>query len=250
MEKRELRTALFFIIVYVIAMSIADSLSAKIGIEKSVTALTAIIFSVGIFFFIRKQQPISEFGFAAVKNQLGSYLYFIPLAVIASVNLWNGVRMNFSVGETVLYIISMVCVGFLEEVIFRGFLFTALCRKNIRTAIVISSLTFGIGHIVNLLNGAEVLGTLLQICYATAVGFLFTIIFYKSGSLVPCIITHSVINSLSVFGIEGDSSFRIGVSALLTVISAAYAIWIIKKIPGAAEKFSKENVISLGTSIN
>ena len=236
MEKRELRTALFFIIVYVIAMSIADGLSAKIGIE--------------IFFFIRKQQPISEFGFAAVKNQLGSYLYFIPLAVIASVNLWNGVRMNFSVGETVLYIISMVCVGFLEEVIFRGFLFTALCRKNIRTAIVISSLTFGIGHIVNLLNGAEVLGTLLQICYATAVGFLFTIIFYKSGSLVPCIITHSVINSLSVFGIEGDGSFRIGVSALLTVISAAYAIWIIKKIPGAAEKFSKENVISLGTSIN
>ena len=185
MKKRELRTALFFIIVYVIAMSIADGLSAMIGIEKSVTALTAIFFSVGIFFFIRKQQPILEFGFTAVKNQLGSYLYFIPLAVIASVNLWNGVRMNFSVGETVLYIISMLCVGFLEEVIFRGFLFTALCRKNIRTAIVISSLTFGIGHIVNLLNGAEVLGTLLQICYATALGFLFTIIFYKSGSLVP-----------------------------------------------------------------
>ena len=99
MKKRELRTALFFIIVYVIAMSIADGLSAMIGIEKSVTALTAIFFSVGIFFFIRKQQPILEFGFTAVKNQLGSYLYLIPLAVIASVNLWNGVRMNFSVGK-------------------------------------------------------------------------------------------------------------------------------------------------------
>lgn len=54
MEKRELRTALFFIIVYVIAMSIADGLSAKIGIEKSVTALTAIIFFGWNFLFYKK----------------------------------------------------------------------------------------------------------------------------------------------------------------------------------------------------
>lgn len=36
------------------------------------------------------------------------YLYFIPLAVIASVNLWNGVIMNYSSGETMQYIISML----------------------------------------------------------------------------------------------------------------------------------------------
>ena len=48
----------------------------------------------------------------------------------------------------------MLCVGFLEEVIFRGLLFTAIARNNIKSAVIISSVTFGIGHIINLFNGS------------------------------------------------------------------------------------------------
>ena len=51
------------------------------------------------------------------------YLYFIPLILIASVNLWNGITINASIAETALFIVSMACVGVIEEVIFRGFLF-------------------------------------------------------------------------------------------------------------------------------
>lgn len=51
--------------------------------------------------------------------------------------------------------------------------------NNVKRAILISSITFGLGHIVNLLNGKNILETLMQICYAVAIGFLFTIIFYK-----------------------------------------------------------------------
>ena len=86
--------------------------------------------------------------------------------------------------------LSMACVGVIEEVIFRGFLFKAMCKDNIKLAVFISSITFGMGHIVNLLNGKDLIATLLQICYASAIGFLFTIIFYKGKSLLPCIITH------------------------------------------------------------
>lgn len=164
----------------------------------------------------------------------GKYLYFLPLVVIASTNLWGGCGLQFSVFETVLYVVSMLCVGFIEEVIFRGFLFRALCKENVKQAIVISSVTFGIGHIVNLLNGADVLSTLLQICYAVAIGFLFTIIFYKSNSLVPCIITHSVTNSLSAFAGERTEIFHIMTALVLTIISLGYAVWILKgdkKVP-------------------
>lgn len=38
----------------------------------------------------------------------------------------------------------MLCVGFLEEVIFRGLLFTAIAKDTIKTAVVLSSVTFGI----------------------------------------------------------------------------------------------------------
>ena len=56
--------------------------------------------------------------------------------------------------DTVCYILSMLCVGFLEEVIFRGFLFRALAKENVNKAIIITSVTFGLGHILNLFNGS------------------------------------------------------------------------------------------------
>ena len=83
----------------------------------------------------------------------------------------------------------MVNIGFLEEIIFRGILYKSIEKDNQKLAIIISSLTFGIEHIVNLLNGADLVPTLMQICYAIAIGFLFVTIFNKSKSLIPCIIT-------------------------------------------------------------
>ncbi len=95
----------------------------------------------------------------------------------------------------------MLMVEALEELIFRGFLFKAIGKDNIKTAIVVSSVTFGIGHIVNLINGsgAELVDNLCQVCYAVAIGFLFVVIFYKDKSLLPCIITHGVFCALSAF---------------------------------------------------
>ncbi len=73
----------------------------------------------------------------------------------------------------------MVNVGFIEEIIFRGFLFRMMAQTNIKKAIIISAFTFGIGHIINLLNGVELIPTLLQICYAVSLRYLFVIIYIK-----------------------------------------------------------------------
>ena len=92
------------------------------------------------------------------------------------------------------------------------------------------SITFGIGHIINLLNGADILPTLMQIIYATAGGYLFVTLFYKSKSLWPCIITHILVNSLSIFnGTENVISIWIA-PVFLTVVSILYAMYINKTI--------------------
>lgn len=91
----------------------------------------------------------------------------------------------------------MINVGFIEEVIFSGFLFKMMAKENVKRAMIVSALTFGIGHIVNLLNGAEFLSTIMQVCYAVCLGYLFVVIFYKSKFLIPCIVIHGVINSLA-----------------------------------------------------
>ena len=92
---------------------------------------------------------------------------------------------------------TMINVGFIEEVIFRGFLFKMMAKENVKRAMIVSALTFGTGHIVNLLNGAELVSTIMQVCYAVCLGYLFVVVFYKSKFLIPCIVIHGVINSLA-----------------------------------------------------
>lgn len=228
-EKNEITFSLVWIGLYVVMSSIAENISNNIGINKIINAPVTLIMTIIIAVFINKNGLTEKYGLSKININFKKYLYFIPLLVLASTNLWNGVRMNMSVLEAILHVISMLCVGFLEEIIFRGFLFKAMCKSNIKRAIIVSSITFGIGHIVNLLNGADTFSTILQICYAVAIGFLFTIIFLRSGNLWPCIITHGVINSLSAFAGERSDTFIIFTSIALIIISLAYSAFILVK---------------------
>lgn len=229
-KKNELSFSLVWIIAYVVLLSLADSISASLGTLKIITAPVCIIFTLLVLGFIKKHNLLEQYGLCSFKGDLKKYLYFIPLILIISVNLWNGITMNASIAETALFILSMACVGVIEEVIFRGFLFKAMCKDNIKFAVFISSITFGMGHIVNLLNGKDLIPTLLQICYAVAIGFLFTIIFYKGKSLLPCIITHGAVNSLSIFAVNNSSLMCAIITAvILCIVSIAYALWILKE---------------------
>ena len=154
---------------------------------------------------------------------------------MASGNLWNGFALNYSLAETALRVVCMLCVGFLEEVIFRGLLFKAIAKDNIKSAIVISTATFGVGHIINLFNGSgmNLVNNLCQIVFAVAVGFLLVTIFYRGGSLLPCIIVHSAINMLGTFA--NDTSLTTEMHLLhlvvLIVITVAYTLILTRTLP-------------------
>lgn len=226
-DKSETAFAILWIAAYVVLFSVADGLSSRLGIQKSITALVGTVFVALLVLWIKKHDLFSKYGLSKVKLDYKKYLYFIPLALICTVNFWHGINIKVSFEEIVLFILSMLAVGITEEIIFRGFLFRALCKEGIKTAVLFSSITFGLGHIINLLNGAEFASTLLQICCAIVIGFLFTVIFYKSGSLYPPIIAHALLNSLSVFAKE--QGFQIIISVIVIVIALAYSWMILKK---------------------
>jgi membrane protease YdiL (CAAX protease family) len=169
-----------------------------------------------------------RYGLTKVSNAK-AYLYFLPLALLVSVNLWNGIHINHTGSEILFHILTMFNIGFLEELIFRGFLFKMMAKDNVRLAIVVSAITFGIGHIVNLFNGADLIPTLLQICYAISIGYLFVIVFYKSGSIIPCIIAHALINACSIFNIETAVSLYIA-PVVLVIVPIVYAVYIDKTV--------------------
>ena len=229
-EKSEIWFAVVWIIAYVVLASIADNISADLGIEKIVTLPVLIALSAFLLFFVRKNGLTEKYCLCKPQLPAAKMLYYIPLLVLLTANLWYGVAMNQSPMETVLYVLSMFCVGFLEEMIFRGLLFQAMVKNGVRSAIIVSSVTFGIGHIVNLFNGsgAELLPNLLQVVYAIAIGFAFVMIYCRTKSLISCIFTHSIFNGLSAFANEAAMTPQREILSgiLLAVIGGGYALYL------------------------
>lgn len=229
-NKSEIRFAVIWIIAYVVLVSAGDNLSQAFGISKIVTLPVLVVLSVILFSFIKNNGLTEKYGLCRPQIPGVKMLFYFPLIVLITANLWYGVALNQSPPETLLYILSMFCVGFLEEMIFRGFLFNAMAKDGVKSAIVVSSVTFGAGHIVNLVNGsgAQLLPNLLQVMYATAVGFAFVMIYYKSKSLVLCILTHGIFNGLSAFANEAAMTVQreILTGVLLAIIAGGYAVYI------------------------
>lgn len=233
-DKSEIWFAVLWIIAYCVALSMADSLSSYVGVEKSVTFPVGLLLSLVLFAFLGRNGLLPLYGLRLPSVKAGTMLYYLPLILMISTNLWYGVTLNYGFVESALYVLSMLLVGFLEEVIFRGLLFNAMRKSGMISAVAVSSITFGIGHIINLINGsgAELLSNILQVVYATAAGFMFVMIYLKSDSLVFCILAHGVFNALSVFADESavTPTVRVIFALALTLITSAYGVYLAFKI--------------------
>ena len=223
-DKQPVWFAVIWIIVYVLAFGNADTISESLGVPKLITAIVGLVLTVIMLLFLRKHALFPYCGLQKVQG--GRWAWFLPLIAVSTVNFWHG--MTFREGAA-LYLISMVWVAILEELIFRGLLFRAMEKDGRTAAVIVSSVTFGVGHIVNLLLGAELLSTALQLVEATALGFCFTAIFMVTGSLLPCILSHAFINCTSFFALDPTPTGRIVTCVIVTVVAVAYGWWLLKK---------------------
>jgi len=89
-----------------------------------------------------------------------------------------------------IYLVLLMAVvpAICEELAFRGFLFGGLLRdRQPLRAILVTAVLFGISH-----------GVLQQSISATVMGFLLGWIAWRTGSVVPTILIHTINNTLSV----------------------------------------------------
>ena len=209
-KKSEISFAILWIVAYVVLSSLADQLSESYGIIKSVTAVLHIAMSLILFFWIRNNDLSEKYGFCRSTIPAKRFLYYLPLIIIASTAFWSGIKLQYGYPGALLYFISMCCVGFLEEVIFRGLLFRAMEKDNLKTAMIVSSLTFGLGHIV---------------------GLVLVLIFYHGKSLIPCILFHSANNALKVFSADGSLDPQTEMVLNLVVIAivlGGYSLYLVR----------------------
>lgn len=166
---------------------------------------------------------------------------FVPIlvAVAALVNLagtdWSAYSAAFLGASVVLLL-----VGFTEELVHRGLLLTAL-RSRLSEVWVwfLSSALFAVMHLVNVLLGAPLAGTVSQVGAAFLAGTAFYILRRVTGSLIWAMVLHGVWD-FSVFatgvGTPNDVVYIANVFYLLTgIIGLAVVAFVIR---GAHERIS------------
>ena len=174
-EKNELTFALVWIAVYVAGTSLAETLNESLGVFKLFSVVFHIALAAILFLWVRKNGLTGKYGLFLPEYRLSRALFFLPLIAVGSYKLYFSPTIRYSAAGTLFFVISMTCVGFLEEVIFRGFLFRAVEKKSLRRAVYISAFTFAIGHLINLFSGQSLFDTCLQIAFAAAAGFTLVI---------------------------------------------------------------------------
>ena len=222
-EKNEVLFAVLWILVYCLVLV---PIRGNLGDESIWMTLVLFVFAAGIAVFVKSNHLEEKYGLNGWPKNTRRFLYFLPMWIIVTGNLWGGIAPAYKGAAQLFAVLSMALVGYVEEMLFRGFLFKALIPKNgINTAVIISSVTFGMGHIVNLLTGQGNSETIVQIIFAVSLGFLFTMVFYKSGSLLPCIAAHSLIDVFSKFSVDSPTADWINVIVTI-ILAVTYSIYL------------------------
>lgn len=226
-EEKPVLFAVLFIVLY---CAVTIPIRGNYG-DGSIQSLIGLIAVTAVIAIVSTIIPLWEkLGVVAKAQNARLCFYFIPMIILATGNVWDGFVIHYN-GAGLWYAIgSMALVGFVEEMLFRGFLFRALLKKDgPKVAVIVSAVTFGIGHIVNLLAGMATVENLLMIVFAIGWGFVFTMVYYKSGSLLICILVHSVIDVLSVVAGETEWGSYLYIGTTI-VIGAAYSLYLAKRV--------------------
>lgn len=225
-KKNDLWFAIGWIVVYCV---VSTPIRGTWGDESAAMLAVLALFAAGLLTFIRSAHLEEKYGLVKWRGSAREYLYFLPMLVLMTGNLWGGVGMAYEGTAQLFAVLSMFLVGVVEELIFRGLLFRALLERDAPpVAITISAVTFGIGHIVNLLAGQGGLESLFQVIFAIAWGFLLTLVFYHSGSLLVCIFVHGMVDVFAKFATGVSRSDYIYIIATI-VVSIVYCLYLSRK---------------------
>ncbi len=141
-----------------------------------------------------------------------------------------------------LFFIECLSVGFFEEIIFRGLLLMLLIERlstkkhGIWIAVISSSILFGMIHLINLINGASLSGTLLQVIYSTLMGMLWAVMYLRTKNLWLTMVLHATYNFFGqvmfYLGTVNNrfDTYTVSIMIILGCLVAVYAFITLKEV--------------------
>ena len=182
---------------------------------------------ITLTYFGIRYGSLSGVGFRKPKQgSARKLLYFIPLFVVALLHFVTGLSLSRGVGLIVAYLYFSLSVGVAEEIYFRGIICNMWLEKGLMKAMLVSSILFGLCHLLNLVTGSNLSKTIPQICFALAYGLVFAMIFYVGKSVIVCMLLHAFHDLCSFISGSGTKQLNIILGAVQFMILVAYFIYL------------------------
>lgn len=174
------------------------------------------------------------------RYEKGAMLLIIPAFIIAINNfpfstvIRGDAEIHAEWWAIALLLLECVCVAFFEEMAFRGVVFLGLLKRDPQNrlwafvSILISSVVFGLIHLVNIFASSPV-AVIMQIGYSALIGAMCAVLLMASANIWLCVIVHALFNFLGALvprcgsGVIWDT-FTV---VLTVVVSIAVAIWYV-----------------------
>ena len=237
---------LWFVLYQLLEFAINYPVSILISDYNAITGPIGMVLSIAIMMGVYKLWFRPEFeGMLKGDLPLGFLLGLIELIYVVvtfAVSMMFGYELNIKPLTSVI-IFSSLGAGLGEEFIFRGVLISTLMRQwkdqnKFRSAALVSGIVFGLIHATNVFAGADPLRTLLQVIGAVGIGILFTAVYLRSGSILPCMFYHTLHDIIAIAGESEVTETGIitaskinmgdGANLVMSLVLAAIALWLLR----------------------
>ena len=177
---------------------------------------------------------IKKINLSVIAISLFVIIVFISIMIGVYESNIPSARISYDYPNILLYVSFALIAGVLEEIFFRGIVLNFLLEQSKKNRavipIILSALTFAFAHSVNIFYGSSIDQLSFQIYDAFLFGLLIGIIYYKTKSLWPGIIIHTLIDAYS-FGFSFTySGPKITTSIQLIIENIGWTISLISLI--------------------
>lgn len=204
------KTIFVFIFIAVILQTIIKLLGINYTTQNNSNRMYVLLIqlclplAIFICYFFKVKLKSFNWGltFSSFTLVIIAFIAYILLFYISKGKIYtsNNFNIDFIVSYIIRFIASFVVnfisAAFFEEVLFRGFLISGLKGLGLsdNTCNAVQAILFGISHAMSW--GAPSLVFLLSLAAQAMMGYVFGKLYYKTKSLLPCILFHALLDSI------------------------------------------------------
>ena len=185
-------------------------------------------------------------GFIAFSKSSNKEVWAIVIALIiidVIVLLVKGISTGLAM-PLLINLIPAISAGVFEETCYRTIPVSILMKnkptyKRMVIATILTAVIFGVSHAINIVSGATILNTILQIVFAIGPGMFFAAVYLRTGSIIIPMVFHAFHDILELFiPRDGDMALLLSKNISLgelipdiifTILFVGAAIYLLRK---------------------